>query len=122
MNVDRWCGGSERDNIEVLRENPVPSSTLSTTKLCLWTGLKLNLGLSGEEMIEVKTYAFCKLSSGTGQTRLTHVGGMHQERSSLKHSTACFSYHKLYILSTLSYLYVMLIRHSICFCKHNLTI
>jgi len=89
---------------------------------CVWTGLKLNLGLSGEEMIEVKTYAFRKLSSGTGQTRMAQMGGMHQECSSLKHSTACFSYQKLYILSTLSYLYVMLIRHSICFCKHNLTI
>jgi hypothetical protein len=33
--VDHWCSGSERENIEVLREYPVPSSTLSTTKLCV---------------------------------------------------------------------------------------
>jgi hypothetical protein len=33
-----WIVGavvSERENVEVPRENPVPSSTLSTTKLCV---------------------------------------------------------------------------------------
>jgi len=35
MNVVRSCSGSERDNIEVLRENPVPISTLSTIKFCV---------------------------------------------------------------------------------------
>jgi len=35
MSVERWCSGSERENIEVLRENPVPSPTLSTTKFCV---------------------------------------------------------------------------------------
>ena len=33
--MDLWYSGSEREDIEVLRENRVPSSSMSTAKFCV---------------------------------------------------------------------------------------
>jgi hypothetical protein len=65
MTVEHWCSDCERWNTEVLQEKAL-QVTLSTTNHT-WTGLKSNLGVHGEKMIEVQMYILNKLESRSGQ-------------------------------------------------------